>query len=285
KPPKNIFDVQKKVRQAFERIAVVRENQRLVEHLRAKNHELEETLRALKDLQQELIQSEKLAGIGTLAAGIAHEISSPLFGVMGLAEAIGEEEDLTLIHGYAKDIVEYSRNIKDIVVQLSGYSRASESEYLTTVELPRVVEDAVLLVTRSTTFEATGVAIQAQEGDLFVNARTNEIQQVYVNLMKNAIDAVADRWGEESECGRVTIEIGRGEKYVWSKVSDNGSGIAEDRLAAIFDPFFTTKPLGRGTGLGLNIVYRIMTKYRGIISVESIVGEGSCFYLRFPVEA
>ena len=283
KPPKNIFDVQRKVRQAFERIAVVRENKRLLEHLTTQNFELESALAELKESQAELIQSEKLAGIGTLAAGIAHEISSPLFGVMGLAEAIAEENELDLVRSYAKEIVDYSRTIKDIVVQLSGYSRTAESEYLTTVELPRVVEDAVKLVVRSKQVDPELVAVEVSEDGLYVNARTNEVQQVFVNLVKNAIEATEERWGDAPDA-QVHVRLGRGEGHVWARVSDNGSGIAADKLSAIFDPFFTTKPQGRGTGLGLNIVYRILTKYRGTVSVESTQGQGACFYLRFPVE-
>ena len=135
KPPRDIFDVQRRVRQAFEKQSLARENRRLLHDLVHKNAELEATLEELRETQAELIQAEKLAGIGTLAAGIAHEISSPLFGVMGLAEAIKEEDDLTLVRSYATDIVEYSRTIKDIVVELSGYSRTADNEYLTTVDL------------------------------------------------------------------------------------------------------------------------------------------------------
>src|SRR5690606_13732222 len=109
------FEVRRKVRQAFEKLWMGRENRRLVQALQQRNTELEEALQQLRDVQAELVQSEKLAGIGTLAAGIAHEISSPLFGVMGLAEAIVEEEDPDLVRGYAREIVEYSRNIKEIV--------------------------------------------------------------------------------------------------------------------------------------------------------------------------
>ena len=276
KPPKDIFDVQRKVDQAFDKLRILRENQQLLERLKQKNLELEQNMIDLKNLQAELIQSEKLAGIGTLAAGIAHEISSPLFGVMGLAEAIAEEEDLSLVRQYAADIVDYSRTIKEIVVQLSGYSRTASNEYLTTVELAKVVEDAAKLVARSVQFDATKITVRSDE-TYYINARTNEIQQVFVNLIKNAVEAVA-----EQDSGTVEIVLGSGGGHVWADVIDSGSGIPEDHLGAIFDPFFTTKPPGRGTGLGLNIVYRIVTKYRGTITVESEPETGTRFHLRFP---
>ncbi|MDP6934228.1 MAG: HAMP domain-containing sensor histidine kinase, partial [Myxococcota bacterium] len=229
-----------------------------------------------------LIQSEKLAGIGTLAAGIAHEISSPLFGIMGLAEAIPEEQDLELVSEYARDIVEYCRNIRDIVVELSSYSRAASSEYLTTVELSRVIEDAQRLVERSSPVEGVSFQTDAQDG-LFVHARTNEVQQVFVNLIRNAAEAVLDRYGEDGG-GQVEIRCGGDEEHVWARVTDNGVGIPEDKVSVVFDPFYTTKPPGKGTGLGLNVVYRIVTKYRGTVQVESTVGEGTCFSFRIPVQ-
>lgn len=287
KPPRDIFDVQRRVRQAFEKQGLARENQRLLLDVQRKNGELELALEDLREMQAELVQAEKLAGIGTLAAGIAHEISSPLFGVMGLAEAISDEDDAELVKGYARDIVEYSRTIKDIVVELSGYSRTADNEYLTTVDLGRVMEDAVRLVVR------TGTPVDAIQLDqklpagLYIHARTNEIQQVFVNLVKNALEAVAERWPEGG--GTVSIVAGHVEReggggYVWAKVADNGPGIAAERQAVVFDPFYTTKPPGKGTGLGLNIVYRIVTKYRGTISVESHAGDGATFHLRFPVD-
>jgi len=278
KPPKDVFDIKRKVQQAFGKQAVIRENKRLMAHLKDKNEELERTLAQVTELQQELIQTEKLAGIGTLAAGVAHEISSPLFGVMGLAEAIQEEEDLELVRQYAGDIVEYSGVIKDIVVDLTGYSRTSEAEYLTTVDLAQVIQDAARLVTRSTEANSDQIRVEVDE-DLFLNARTNEVQQVFVNLIKNAVEAMveAERPIEVVVRGSVTG------KALTVLVTDKGPGIPEERLAVIFDPFYTTKPPGKGTGLGLNIVYRIVTKYSGSISAQSVQGEGTTFSLRFPV--
>jgi signal transduction histidine kinase len=283
KPLTNVFDIKKKVKQALEKQTITLENRRLVAHLKEKNAELEQALAEAHELQTELIQSEKLAGIGTLAAGIAHEISSPLFGIMGLGEAIADESDPKLVKDYAKDIVEYCRNIRDIVVELSSYSRAAQTEYLTTVELPRVIEDALRLVQRSSSVD--GVRFDtALEERLYVHARTNEVQQVFVNLIRNATEAVVDRF-VNTPGGQVTIEAGRGDGFVWARVRDNGVGIPDDKLSVVFDPFYTTKPPGKGTGLGLNVVYRILTKYRGNITVESKVGEGTTFYLRIPVQS
>ncbi len=286
KPLNNVFDIRKKVRQALQKQDLALENLSLIQRLTEQNASLEKSLEETRSLQQELIQSEKLAGIGTLAAGVAHEISSPLFGIMGLAEAIVEEPDRELSVQYAADIVEYCRNIRDIVQELSSYSRTSSKEFLTAVDVPRVIEDALRLVERSTSVQGVTFRSTFEErgSGLIVHARGNEIQQVFVNLIRNAAEAVQERWGREG-AGRVEISAGPGEGHVWARVRDNGIGIPEEKIGAIFDPFYTTKPPGKGTGLGLNVVFRILTKYRGHIQVDSRVGEGTTFTLKIPVEA
>ncbi len=278
KPLNNIFEIKRKVQRASEKQDIRAENLRLLADLQSKNHALEEALEDARTLQTELIQSEKLAGIGTLAAGIAHEVSSPLFGIMGLAEAIVEEDALDLCHDYAREIVEYSQSIRDIVVELGSYSRASAREYLTTVDLRKVVDDTLRLVERSADTEGVTLRSDVPSG-LYVQARTNEVQQVFVNLVKNAVEAMEDREG-----ATVVVSAGRQERSVWAAVQDNGPGIPEEKTSLVFDPFYTTKAPGKGTGLGLNIVYRILTKYRGTVSVESTEGEGTRFVVSFPHE-
>ncbi len=277
KPLNNVFDIRKKVRQAFAKQAVALENRRLIDELQRRNVELARALEETRALQDELVQSEKLAGIGTLAAGIAHEISSPLFGVLGLAEAITDETDLQAARGYATEIVEYCRNIRDIVTELSSYSRGPAAEYSTTVELHRVVLDALKLVERSAPVDGVRFETELAEG-IALLARTNELQQVFVNLIRNAAEAVTEHC---PGAGVVRIVAGRDDATVWAKVIDNGPGIPEDRRRLVFDPFYTTKAPGKGTGLGLNIVYRIVTKYHGTIAVSSGPEGGTTFELRF----
>ncbi len=283
KPLNNVFDIRKKVRRALEKQQMAIQNRKLLAYLEAKNTELESSLSETRRLQAELIQSEKLAGIGTLAAGIAHEISNPLFGILGLAEAILEEDDPTLAREYARDIVEYSQSIRSIVVELSSYSRASQGEYLTTVDLPRVIADAIRLVERSA--DTRGIRIDTHLEPLAtINARTNEIQQVFVNLVKNAVEALGERRDTRTE-GIITVRTGSSQGQAWADVADDGPGIPKSNLAMVFDPFYTTKQPGKGTGLGLNIVYRIVTKYRGTVTVESVEGQGTTFRVQFPVDS
>jgi signal transduction histidine kinase len=279
KPIGDIFDIRRKVKRAAEKQAMARENLRLVEDLRRQNEALSAALEEARELRAELIQSEKLAGIGTLAAGVAHEISSPLFGVLGLAEAIVDEQDVATIHGHASEIISYSKAIRAIVQDLSGYSRSTEADGSEPVDLRRALADALRLVERAGPGRKVPVQIELAEG-LVVMGRPTELQQVFVNLLKNAIEAVVERHGTEG--GRVRVEGGRREDAVWVRVIDNGIGIAADRLSYVFDPFYTTKPAGKGTGLGLNVVYRIVTRHKGQIAVESRVGEGTTLTLKLP---
>lgn len=279
KPIGDIFDIRRKVKRAAEKQAMARENLRLVEDLRRQNEALSAALEEARELRAELIQSEKLAGIGTLAAGVAHEISSPLFGVLGLAEAIVDEQDVATIHGHASEIISYSKAIRAIVQDLSGYSRSTEADGSEPVDLRRALADALRLVERAGPGRKVPVQIDLAEG-LVVMGRPTELQQVFVNLLKNAIEAVVERHGIDG--GRVRVEGGRREEAVWVRVIDNGIGIAADRLSYVFDPFYTTKPAGKGTGLGLNVVYRIVTRHKGQIAVESRVGEGTTLALKLP---
>ena len=280
KPPKDLFEVRRKVGQARTKQALSRENRQLVEDLRDKNEELNAAMLELKQTQSSLIQAEKLAGIGTLAAGVAHEISSPLFGIMGLAEAMTDEEELSVVREHASEIVNYSRSIKEIVVELTGYSRMNRGDFLTTVNLRSLVDDAVRLITRTVPGSEKLYTVDVAEEICFL-AKTTEVQQVFVNLLKNAADAVLERHGPEN--GRVWVyaEV-LSDRTVKIQVSDNGSGIPEDKLSLVFDPFYTTKSPGQGTGLGLNIVYRIITRHQGSIVVESEVNEGTMFTIVMP---
>ncbi len=227
-----------------------------------------------KMLQFKLIQSEKLAGIGTLASGIAHEINNPLAGILGMAEAIRDEDDTGIIKSYANDIIHYATDAGKIVKDLSAYSRAAHNEAQSTVDLSVVVEDSLKLAKHAAPLTSIEV-VHNLEKDSLIFANASEMQQVFVNLIINAIHAINDG-------GRLVINCLREGKFVKATVSDTGHGIPREYISQIYDPFFTTKPHGKGTGLGLYIVYRIVTKYGGSIDVESTEGEGTTFTLKFP---
>ena len=279
KPLNNVFDIRKKVRRALEKQAMALENRELLDSLKAKNEALESALEDAKLLKSELIQSEKLAGIGTLAAGVAHEISSPLFGILGLAEAIPDEPDRVKIDEYASAIALYSQNIREIVVDLSSYSRTTADQDAEPVDLGISAREAITMVDRGT--DLSGIEVVCDVGDdIRIRAQSTEIRQVFVNLFKNAIESVRDE--HPSDGGYVRIGVGQSLDEVWAVVQDNGVGIPEELRHQVFDPFYTTKPPGKGTGLGLNVVYRIVTKHRGSVTVSAGDNGGTVFRVTFP---
>ena len=227
-----------------------------------------------KMLQFKLMQSEKLAGIGTLATGIAHEINNPLAGILGMAEAIKDENDIGLIKSYTDDIIQYSENARRIVRELSDYSRAAQNTAESRVDLAKVIENSLKMARHSASFGSIEVDA-AFEGGAFVHGSQVELQQVFVNLIVNAVHAM-------DGSGELSLSCWKDGSFIKAVVADSGHGIPEEKMSQIFDPFFTTKPVGVGTGLGLYVVYRIVTKYGGGIDVESSEGQGTAFTLKFP---
>jgi len=226
-------------------------------------------------LQEQLIQSEKLAGIGILASGVGHEINNPLSGIIGMAEAALEEEDASTMRSYLTDIVNCSQRISEIVKGLRSYCRSAKQDELSPVDMNEVLEESLKMVLLATKTRPVEVVKKFQSLEK-VKANLGEIQQIFTNLITNAFQAMNGREGVLTLTSRSLKDM------VEVEVGDNGIGIPQKHLAKIFDPFFTTKKIGEGTGLGLNIVYRIVTKYGGTIEVESKEGEGTAFRLRFP---
>jgi PAS domain S-box-containing protein len=226
-------------------------------------------------LHEQLIQSEKLAGIGILASGVAHEINNPLTGIIGMAEASLEEEDISTIKSYLTDILNCGQRISEIVKGLRSYCRVAKQEEQNPIDMNEVLEESLKMVRLAVKTSSVEVVKKFQPIDKVV-ANLGEIQQVFTNLITNAFQVMDGKGGILTLCTRSlrdSVEV---------KVSDNGMGIPQKHLSQIFDPFFTTKKPGEGTGLGLNIVYRIVTKYGGTIDVESREGSGTTFTLRFP---
>jgi len=226
-------------------------------------------------LQEQLIQSEKLAGIGTLASGVAHEINNPLSGIIGMAEIALEEEDPSKNKEYLKDIMNCGQRIGEIVNGLRSYSRAAKKGEWILLDLNEVLEESLKMV-RLALKQAPVEVIKRFQPLEKIQANQGEMQQVFTNLITNAFQAMNGRGGElilSTRSLKDSVEV---------KVVDNGMGIPQKSLGQIFDPFFTTKKPGEGTGLGLNIVYRIVTKYEGTIDVESKEQVGTTFTIKFP---
>jgi PAS domain S-box-containing protein len=226
-------------------------------------------------LQEQLIHSEKLAGIGILASGVAHEINNPLSGIIGMAEIALEEEEASNKRSYLMDILNCAKRINEIVRGLRSYSRAAKKEELSLVDIHEVLEESVKMVRLAVKTAPVEVIRKFQPIEK-IEGNIGEIQQVFTNLITNSLQAM------DGKGGMVTLSTRSLKDSIEVKVMDDGRGIPEKYLSQIFDPFFTTKSPGEGTGLGLNIVYRIITKYKGTIDVESKERMGTTFTITFP---
>ncbi len=252
------------------------ENAKLYEAVRQGMRKLEET-------QAQLVQSAKLAAVGELAAGVAHEINNPLTSIIGFTRLL--LEDIPPDHKMRADLETIDREAgrtRRIVQTLLDFARTSDP-VLAPADLNAVVEEAVMLVcTRSV---LATVSLEKSLSPLpLMMLDTNQIKQVLVNLLNNAVHAMPDG-------GRLSVGTRLAEHHVYGLdrhmavvyVTDSGIGIPPEDLGRIFDPFFTTKEVGHGTGLGLSVSYSIIEKHHGRIEVESVPGEGSKFSVLLPV--
>ena len=228
-----------------------------------------------KRMQDQLIQTEKMAGIGILASGVAHEINNPLTGILGLAEILQETVNPALRDQYLKEIITNCLRISNIVKDLSAYFRIPQSETVSAIDLNQTLRDALGMVRMDTQFENLEVIEALMELES-IQASPLEIQQLFVNLIRNAVEAMQGK-GVLRLTSRKTV---RGLEV---EIRDTGPGITTTDRKKIFDPFFTNKSPGRGTGLGLHVAYHLITKYHGSIEVESQAGRGATFRVIFPV--
>jgi PAS domain S-box-containing protein len=237
-----------------------------------------------KTLEAQMLAASKLAGIGTLAAGVAHEINSPLQVITGLSqswlqklEARAAALDQDRLRRNLETIHRSGWRCAEIVRSLRAYAHAGENQFELN-ELNSVVRDGMLLIEHQLSRWAN-IEITSDYGDGLpaIYCDRNQVTQVLINLLTNASDAmpgggrIALRTRYWPEAARVSLEV-----------SDSGTGIPEAVKAKIFDPFFTTKPIGKGTGLGLSIVSGILRAHGGEIEVESTLGQGTTFKLYFP---
>jgi PAS domain S-box-containing protein len=227
-----------------------------------------------QQLQDQLIQAEKLASLGTLVSGMAHEVNNPIQGIMSMAEIIVHESDLGKVKEYARDIVTYSEHVGVVVKDFACYARPASRDQEVDLDINERLGEALKLVQRSAHFGHVVVTTNFRPLPP-LRARRSEIDQVFVNLINNAVDAMGGR-------GRLTLETECDDDTMRIHIRDTGSGIAPALLGKIFDPFMTTKDPGKGTGLGLSIAYKIISKYEGGISVESEERKGTAFTIKFP---
>jgi len=246
--------------------------------LRTVIQELKDAKKKLEDMQAQLIQSEKLASIGQLAAGVAHELNNPMSGIMGFTQLLLEDQTLSKQQrSDLETIYAQSQRCRTIVQNLLQFSRRQDPKKVE-LDLGLILQATIDLVKYD--FPSSGVALVTRiPKDLpHVFGDPQQLQQVFLNLLVNARQAMAGR-----PQSQVTIEASLEAGHVVVRVMDNGPGIPKENMGKIFDPFFTTKPVGQGTGLGLSICHGIIQQHQGTIDVTSSPGEGATFKLSFPV--
>jgi two-component system, NtrC family, sensor kinase len=281
------------------------------EALRSRNSELVELNHKLSQMQQQLLQSEKLASIGQLAAGVAHEINNPIgyifsnFGTLEkylvdafevlaayedaealllgtpvaarlktLRERVDLEylkEDIPALMAQSKEGIE---RVRKIVQDLKDFSRVDARQEWEWADLHRGIDSTLNIVSNEIKYKADVVKRYGTLPE--VECLPSELNQVFMNLLVNAAHAI------DAERGMITVRTQADGAEVWVEVEDNGCGIPAENLSRIFDPFFTTKPVGKGTGLGLSLAYGIVQKHAGRIEVESEIGRGTRFRVIIP---
>jgi two-component system NtrC family sensor kinase len=276
-------------------------------HLESQNIELANRKSELERLQAQLVHTEKMASLGQLSAGIAHELNNPAGFIYGNMDILRDDlaqleqlfsaydqvalssGDSSLIKGL-KDEINYDRligdlnsivsdcregaqRICDVVRNLRLFSRLDEAE-LKRIDIHEGIDSTIRLLSRY--YSSGRILLRKDYGDLpLVTCYAGQLNQVWMNLLVNAAQAVPQQ-------GDVCLSTRLDKDWVVVEISDTGVGISEDQLSRIYDPFFTTKPVGEGTGLGLSISYGIIERHGGTITVKSKVGAGTTFTVRIP---
>jgi PAS domain S-box-containing protein len=289
--------------------------------LTEKNSRLNDALNSLKETQAHLLQSEKMSSIGQLAAGVAHEINNPVGFVssnlhtllsyskdlieiiklyLSLDEKISRDQTasedtmrlIETIRGRQKTIdldfviddmndlilqsIEGTERVKKIVADLKDFSHVDQAE-LKDVDINRCLESTITIVWNEIKYKAS---LKKNYGELpVILGYPQQLNQVFMNILVNAAQAITDK-GEITITTRAVNEPMQG---VEVEIRDTGAGIPQEVIPRIFDPFFTTKPVGKGTGLGLHVSYKIIHRHKGEIRVESTPGKGSIFTIFLPV--
>jgi C4-dicarboxylate-specific signal transduction histidine kinase len=249
--------------------------------LRETTQEMERREHELRDKQEQLVQAGKLATLGELTTGVAHELNNPLNNI-GLYVGnvidrirLGEDDAEPLVADLEK-AMEQVRKATEIISHLRTFGRAARVS-IEQVDVDDVIERSLLLVHEQLRLRGIEVELELCPDELLVVANPIQLEQVFINLLTNARDALID-------AKRKTIRIAssRDEERIRIAFSDTGPGIPAELQQRIFDPFFTTKEVGTGTGLGLSITYSILKEYGGDISVESRPGKGATFMVELP---
>jgi two-component system NtrC family sensor kinase len=240
---------------------------------------VQERTQELQQVHDQLVHAGKMAAIGELAAGVAHEINNPLTGVLTFSSLLLKKLDDN--HPWKKDletIVQQTSRCRNIVKGLLDFARQRKPDKKLS-DINALLEKTLTLLEKQAPFQ--NIRILKEYGKeippVFIDG--DQIEQVFMNIMLNAADAMAEKGGT------LRIETALRDGLVEVSFSDTGQGISKENIRKLFDPFFTTKQTGKGTGLGLAISYGIIQSHNGDITVESEVGKGSIFRVKLPVRS
>lgn len=276
----DLYNLHQEEKEMAKRIVIAEERARYATILEEKNQQLETAYQELKSTQSQLIQSEKMATVGTLAGGMAHEINTPLGTILTNTEMLLREVK-NKEQGASLKLIEGATNrCRDIVQFLLKYSRGAPVEFQS-VELNKVLDDTCFLLEHQLSND--GITINKKYGVLSkIEGNVNELEQVITNVILNSKDAIIKTYNEKSGEGNIQIKTYQKENSLFIEIQDDGCGIPRKDIDRVFDPFFTTKDIGKGTGLGLSVSHRIIERHNGEIKVESEPGQGTTVKIELP---
>ncbi len=266
----------RKIMQLQERERELAEEKARIETLQENALELQDAYNKLKATQTKLIQTEKMAAVGQLAGGVAHEINNPMGVILGFSQSIMRriKEDDPL-HMPLKSIEREAIRCRKLIVDLLTFSRAEKTK-AEKIDINQAIEEMLSLIEAGTKVKNIDIIKEYGSGIPGIIANKNQIQQIIVNLCNNAIDAMPDG-------GKIKISTLKIEDRIELKISDSGKGMTRETMRHIFEPFFTTKEAGKGTGLGLSLCYDIIKKHNGTVQVESVLKQGTVFTIKLPL--
>ena len=227
-----------------------------------------------EEANQELIQAEKMSSLGVVISGIAHEIRNPLQVIMALSESIVDDDDLSRIQDDAQQIIDASHRISEIVSDLSTHARDARTLGQSTINLNDVIDKAMEISKHTRNLRLVKIVKDYAKSPIVIGS-TSELTQIITNFVNNGVDAM------DAE-GELRLSTSSTKKTHTISVADNGSGMDEATQKKIFDPFFTTKDPGKGTGLGLHVVRKIVEKHGAKLDLKSELGKGTTFTVIFP---
>ncbi len=230
------------------------------------------------ELEQQLLHADRLATVGQLAAGIAHEINGPLNNILGYAQLSVKQEDLPeQVYHDLDNIIRFSLHAREVVKKVMLFSRQVPPKH-NEIDLNKVISESLYFVEPLCNQSLIDIDCRLEESLPPLIGDFSQLRQVVVNLMVNAVQAIPGKKGKIN----ISTSSEPGDRVCLS-IKDTGLGMSSETLEQCFMPFFTTKEIDQGTGLGLAVVHGIIKSHNGTITAESILGEGSCFRISFPL--